>query len=192
LPDLVSLPKSVVYRLSFPFHAEAQHTQSEPGASMKKAVSITVNGKAHHSEIEPRLLLVHYLRDVLDLTGTHIGCETSLCGACTVLVNGQAVKSCTMFAVQADGASVTTIEGMASAGKLHPVQQGFWEHHGLQCGYCTPGMIMAASQLLERNPDPTQDEIRHALEGNLCRCTGYQNIVQAVQCAARKMKGAQA
>ncbi|MFN0166531.1 MAG: (2Fe-2S)-binding protein [Bryobacteraceae bacterium] len=159
---------------------------------MKKAVSITVNGKAHHSEVEPRLLLVHYLRDTLDLTGTHIGCETSLCGACTVLVNGQAVKSCTMFAVQADGSSVTTIEGMASAGKLHPVQQGFWEHHGLQCGYCTPGMIMAASQLLERNPDPTQDEIRHALEGNLCRCTGYQNIVQAVQCAARKMKGAQA
>ncbi len=159
---------------------------------MKKAVSITVNGKAHRSEIEPRLLLVHYLRDILDLTGTHIGCETSLCGACTVLVNGQAVKSCTMFAVQAEGASVTTIEGMASAGKLHPVQQGFWEHHGLQCGYCTPGMIMAASQLLERNPDPTQDEIRHALEGNLCRCTGYQNIVQAVQCAARKMQGAQA
>ena len=139
-------------------------------------------------EIEPRLLLVQYIRDVLNLTGTHVGCETSLCGACTVMVDGQAVKSCTMLAAQADGSTVTTIEGLAQGGELHPVQNGFWEHHGLQCGYCTPGMIMAAAQILQRNPDPTDEEIRHGLEGNLCRCTGYQNIVQAVQCAAKKMK----
>ena len=156
---------------------------------MKKAVNITVNQTAQHHEVEPRLLLVHYLRDVLNLTGTHIGCETSICGACTVLVDDQSVKSCTMFAVQADGASVTTIEGMAAEGKLHAVQEGFWEHHGLQCGYCTPGMIMAASQILDRNSDPSEEEIRHGLEGNLCRCTGYQHIVEAVQFAARKMKG---
>jgi aerobic carbon-monoxide dehydrogenase small subunit len=156
---------------------------------MKKAVNITVNQTAQRHEVEPRLLLVHYLRDVLGLTGTHVGCETSICGACTVLVDDQSVKSCTMFAVQADGASVTTIEGMAANGKLHPVQEGFWEHHGLQCGYCTPGMIMAASQILDRNADPSAEEIRHGLEGNLCRCTGYQNIVEAVQFAARKMKG---
>jgi carbon-monoxide dehydrogenase small subunit len=157
---------------------------------MKKAVTISVNGTTHHSEVEPRLLLVHYLRDVLALTGTHIGCETSICGACTVMVDGQAVKSCTMFAVQADGANVTSIEGLAAAGSLHPVQEGFWEHHGLQCGYCTPGMIMSGAQILQRNPDPTQDEIRHGLEGNLCRCTGYQHIVEAVQYAARKAKAA--
>ena len=156
---------------------------------MKKAVSIDVNGMAHRDEVEPRLLLVHYLRDVLALTGTHVGCETSICGACTVILDGQAVKSCTMFAVQADGASVTTIEGLAANGQLHPVQQGFWEQHGLQCGYCTPGMIMAAAQLLNRNPDPSQAEIRHGLEGNLCRCTGYQHIVEAVQHAARNTKG---
>jgi aerobic carbon-monoxide dehydrogenase small subunit len=156
---------------------------------MKKAISINVNQTAHRHEVEPRLLLVHYLREVLGLTGTHIGCETSICGACTVIVNGQSVKSCTMFAVQADGASVTTIEGMAVNGHLHPVQEGFWEQHGLQCGYCTPGMIMAAAQILERNPDPSEEEIRHGLEGNLCRCTGYQNIVAAVQHASRKMKG---
>ena len=155
---------------------------------MKKTINVTVNGASHQNEIEPRMLLVHYLRDALGLTGTHIGCETSLCGACTVLVDGQAVKSCTLLAVQTDGSKVTTIEGFAAEGKLHPVQQGFWEHHGLQCGYCTPGMIVAAAQLLERNPDPTEEEIRHGLEGNLCRCTGYQHIVQAVQCAARKMK----
>jgi carbon-monoxide dehydrogenase small subunit len=155
---------------------------------MKKPVTITVNGMAHHDEVEPRLLLVHYLRDVLALTGTHVGCETSICGACTVILDGQAVKSCTMFAVQADGASVTTIEGLATNGQLHPVQEGFWEQHGLQCGYCTPGMIMAAAQLLNRNPDPSQAEIRHGLEGNLCRCTGYQHIVDAVQYAARKEK----
>jgi aerobic carbon-monoxide dehydrogenase small subunit len=155
-------------------------------AEMKKAISINVNGATHENEVEPRLLLVHYLRDVLGLTGTHVGCETSLCGACTVIVDGQAVKSCTLFAVQADGASVTTIEGLASNGKLDPVQQGFWEHHGLQCGYCTPGMIIAAKQIIERNPNPTQEEIRHGLEGNLCRCTGYQHIVEAVEYAAKK------
>ncbi len=155
---------------------------------MKKSINVTVNGVTHQNEIEPRLLLVQYIRDVLNLTGTHVGCETSLCGACTVMVDGQAVKSCTMLAAQADGSTVTTIEGLAQGGELHPVQNGFWEHHGLQCGYCTPGMIMAAAQILQRNPDPTDEEIRHGLEGNLCRCTGYQNIVQAVQCAAKKMK----
>ena len=153
---------------------------------MKKAVLINVNGTVRRSEVEPRLLLVHYLRDVLGLTGTHVGCETSLCGACTVLLDGQAVKSCTVFAVQADGAQVTTIEGLSSDGELHPMQQGFWECHGLQCGYCTPGMIIAAAQLLERNSDPTREEIRHGLDGNLCRCTGYQHIVEAVEYAARK------
>jgi carbon-monoxide dehydrogenase small subunit len=154
---------------------------------MKKSVSINVNGTAHQSEVEPRLLLVHYLREVLSLTGTHIGCETSICGACTVMVDGQSVKSCTMFAVQADGANVTTIEGLARDGELHAVQEGFWERHGLQCGYCTPGMIISAAQLLDRNPDPSREDIRHALEGNLCRCTGYQHIVEAVEYAARKM-----
>jgi len=153
---------------------------------MKRAISVNVNGAAYQHEVEPRLLLVHYLRDVLNLTGTHIGCETSLCGACTVMIDGQAVKSCTMFAVQADGADITTIEGLAQNGGLHPVQEGFWEKHGLQCGYCTPGMIMTAAQLLDRNPDPSQEEIRHGLEGNLCRCTGYQHIVEAVEHAAKK------
>lgn len=155
---------------------------------MKQAISINVNGVDHASEVEPRLLLVHYLRDVLELTGTHVGCETSICGACTILVDGQAVKSCTMFAVQADGSNVTTIEGFATNGDLHPVQEGFWEHHGLQCGYCTPGMIVAASQIIDRNPNPTREEIRHGLEGNLCRCTGYQHIVEAVEYAAKKAK----
>lgn len=154
---------------------------------MSNTINVTVNGVSHKSEVEPRTLLVHYLRETLNLTGTHVGCETSLCGACTVLVDGQAVKSCTLFAVQADGARITTIEGMAAEGKLHPMQEAFWEHHGLQCGYCTPGMIMTAAQILERNPDPSDEEIRHGLEGNLCRCTGYQHIVQAVQCAAKKM-----
>jgi carbon-monoxide dehydrogenase small subunit len=163
-------------------------TQTKRGASVKKPIAITVNGVAHQNEVEPRLLLVHYLRDDLGLTGTHVGCETSICGACTVILDGQSVKSCTMFAVQADGANVTTIEGMAVSGDLHPVQEGFWEKHGLQCGYCTPGMIMSAAQMLDRNPDPTVDEIRHGLEGNLCRCTGYQHIVEAVQYASRKMK----
>ena len=157
---------------------------------MKKAITLTVNGVARSHEVEPRMLLVHYLRDVRGLTGTHVGCETSICGACTVLLDGQAVKSCTVFAVQAEGCQVTTIEGMATSGQLHPVQEGFWEKHGLQCGYCTPGMIMAAAQLLARNPEPGDDEIRHGLEGNLCRCTGYQNIIEAVRYAAGKMKAA--
>ena len=153
------------------------------------SVSITVNGKVRKAHVEPRLLLAHFLREQLNLTGTHIGCETSICGACTVMVDGKSVKSCTMFAVQVDGAEVKTIEGLAVNGELHPVQQGFWEQHGLQCGYCTPGMIIAAAQMLDRNPDPTEEEIRHGLEGNLCRCTGYQHIVEAVQFAARQMKG---
>ena len=153
---------------------------------MKKTISMEVNGKTYTNEVEPRLLLVHYLRDVLGLTGTHVGCETSLCGACTILLNGQAVKSCTVFAIQANGAEITTIEGLAANGNLHPVQEGFWECHGLQCGYCTTGMIMASAQIIERNPNPTQDEIRHGLDGNLCRCTGYQHIVEAVEYAAKK------
>ena len=156
---------------------------------MKKAINLSVNGVPHTDEVEPRMLLVHYLRDVLDLTGTHVGCETSLCGACTVMLDGQAVKSCTVFAVQADGASVTTIEGLAKNGELHPVQEGFWEKHGLQCGYCTPGMIMTAAQLLDRNADPSREEICHGLEGTLCRCTGYQHIIEAVQYAAKKAAG---
>ncbi len=150
-------------------------------------VRINLNGAWREDDVEPRLLLVHYLREVAGLTGTHIGCETSICGACTVLLNGEAVKSCTLFAVQADGAQVTTIEGLAADGKLHPLQQAFWEEHGLQCGFCTPGMILAAHQLLCRSPHPTQSEIRRGLEGNLCRCTGYQHIVQAVESAATKM-----
>jgi carbon-monoxide dehydrogenase small subunit len=153
---------------------------------MKQAISINVNGVDHAGEVEPRLLLVHYLRDVLALTGTHVGCETSICGACTILLDGQAVKSCTMFAVQADGSNITTIEGLAANGALHPVQEGFWECHGLQCGYCTPGMILTSTQIIDRNPNPSRDEIRHGLEGNLCRCTGYQHIVEAVEYAAKK------
>ncbi|HXF76817.1 MAG TPA: (2Fe-2S)-binding protein [Methylomirabilota bacterium] len=154
----------------------------------KKRVSITVNGVAHRHEVEPRLLLAHYLRDVLGLTGTHIGCDTSICGACTVMLNGAAVKSCTMLAVQADGADLLTIEGLAQGDQLHPIQEAFWECHGLQCGFCTPGMILSAYQLLERNPKPTEKEIRHALDGNLCRCTGYQHIIDAIQTAARRIK----
>ena len=155
---------------------------------MKKTVTMTVNGEQHINEVEPRLLLVLYLRDVLQLTGTHVGCETSLCGACTVMLNGQAVKSCTVLAVQADGGEVLTVEGLEKDGQLHPLQDGFWEEHGLQCGYCTPGMIMASYQLLQRHPNPTDEQIRHGLEGNLCRCTGYQHIVKAVQHAALRMK----
>jgi carbon-monoxide dehydrogenase small subunit len=151
---------------------------------MSIPVRLRVNGSSRQHDVEPRLLLVHLLRDVCGLTGTHVGCETSICGACTVLVDGQAVKSCTMFAVQADGCEVTTIEGLADNGALHPVQQGFWERHGLQCGYCTPGMIMASVQLLARNAQPSRDEIRHAIDGNLCRCTGYSHIVDAVEYAA--------
>jgi carbon-monoxide dehydrogenase small subunit len=151
---------------------------------MKVPVSIKVNGVERSHEVEPRLLLVHYLRDMLDMTGTNIGCDTSQCGACTVHLDGMAVKSCTVLAVQADGSSVTTIEGLAQNGNLHPMQQAFWDHHGLQCGYCTPGMIMAAVKLIENNPSVTDEEIRHGLEGNLCRCTGYENIVKSVKAAA--------
>lgn len=152
-------------------------------------ISVTVNGRTHRGDVEPRTLLVHYLREHLNLTGTHIGCDTSQCGACVVLVNGVTVKSCTLLAVQADGAHITTIEGLAQEGKLHALQEGFWERHGLQCGFCTPGMIMAAYDLLQQNPNPTEEQIRHGLEGNLCRCTGYQNIVRAVQYAAAKLRG---
>ena len=151
-----------------------------------RRVTVTVNGEEHTADIEPRLLLAHLLRQGLGLTGTHIGCDTTNCGACTVLVDGTAVKSCTMLAVQADGRQVTTVEGMAQAGELHPVQEGFREEHALQCGFCTPGMMMSAMALLERNPDPTEEEVRWALSGNLCRCTGYQNIVKAVLWAAAK------
>ena len=150
------------------------------------SVRVNVNGEAHESEVEPRLLLVHYLRDVLGLTGTHVGCDTTNCGACTVHLDGESVKSCTVLAVQADGAAVRTIEGMSSDGELHPLQQAFWDNHGLQCGYCTPGMIMAAADLLKRNPNPSEEEVRHGLEGNLCRCTGYHNIVKSVLDAAGK------
>lgn len=152
-------------------------------------VSMTVNGRSVAAEVEPRTLLVHFLREQLNLTGTHIGCETGYCGACTILVNDSTTKSCTMLAVQADGATITTIEGLANDGELHPVQEGFWERHGLQCGYCTPGMIMSAVGLLADNPSPSEDEIRHGIEGNLCRCTGYHNIVKAIEYAAAKMRG---
>ncbi|HYX91995.1 MAG TPA: (2Fe-2S)-binding protein [Myxococcaceae bacterium] len=154
------------------------------------SVTVTVNGAKQTREVEPRMLLVHFLRDTLGLTGTHVGCDTSQCGACTVLLDGDAVKSCSLFAVQANQRAITTIEGLAQDGKLHPLQEGFWEQHGLQCGFCTPGMIMSACQLLNRNPQPAESEIRAALEGNLCRCTGYHNIVKAVQYAARKMAAA--
>ena len=150
-------------------------------------IHVKVNGTSHTSEVEPRLLLVHYLRDVLNLTGTHVGCDTSQCGACTIMVNGRSTKACNMFAVQADGAEVLTIEGLAKDGKLHPIQEGFWEKHGLQCGFCTPGMIMTAYQMLQRYPNPTEEQIRHQLEGNLCRCTGYHNIVKAIEWAAEHM-----
>ncbi len=149
-------------------------------------VALNVNGVEHELAVEPRLLLVHALRDQLGLTGTHVGCDTSNCGACTVHMNGEAVKSCTIFAVQADGAEVTTIEGLGTEDDLHPMQEAFWNNHGLQCGYCTPGMIMASTALLSENPDPTENEVRHALEGNLCRCTGYHNIIKAVLDAASK------
>jgi carbon-monoxide dehydrogenase small subunit len=154
---------------------------------MAKNLSITVNGSERRAAVEPRLLLVHFLRENAGLTGTHVGCETSLCGACTVLLDGRAVKSCTVLAVQADGHNVTTVEGLAQGDKLHAIQEGFWEEHGLQCGFCTPGMIMCSHDLLERHSSPSESEIREAINGNLCRCTGYQNIVAAVRTASRKM-----
>jgi aerobic carbon-monoxide dehydrogenase small subunit len=147
-------------------------------------ISLTINGNNFSHDVEPRLLLIHYLRETVGLTGPHIGCETSLCGACTIELNGKAVKSCTMFAVQADGANLVTIEGLATDGKLHAMQEAFWNQHGAQCGFCTPGMIMTSKQILDRNPDPSEQEIRHGLEGNICRCTGYQHIVNAVKAAA--------
>ena len=156
------------------------------------AISMTVNGKVRKAQVEPRLLLVHFLREQLNLTGTHIGCDTSQCGACTVLVDGRSVKSCTLFAVQADGSAITTIEGLARDGELHPMQEGFWEEHGLQCGFCTPGMILSAVNLLADTPRPTEREIREGIAGNFCRCTGYQHIVNAIQHAAGKMGAAAA
>lgn len=152
-------------------------------------VSITVNGRTRVADVEPRMLLVHFLREHLNLTGTHVGCDTSQCGACTVFIDGRSAKSCTVFAVQADGSEVQTIEGLATDGRLHPMQEAFWEEHGLQCGYCTPGMIMSAVTLLKENPHPSEQEIREGLDGNLCRCTGYQHIVNAVQHAAAKGEG---
>ena len=157
---------------------------------MSTRIHVTVNGVEYSHFVEPRLLLVNYLRDVLRLTGTHVGCDTSSCGACTIHVNGKATKCCTMLAVQADGCQITTIEGMSHNGELHPLQEGFNECHGLQCGFCTPGMIMTAADLLQHNPQPTEQDIRHALEGNFCRCTGYHNIVKSVQYAAKKISEA--
>ena len=153
---------------------------------MKRTIALSINGKSHADEVEPRLLLIHYLREMASLTGPHIGCETSTCGACTVMLDGKAVKSCTIFAVQADGRKILTIEGLATNGKLDPLQEAFWNEHGLQCGFCTPGMILTAKQLLNDNPNPTDEEIRKSIEGNLCRCTGYQHIVNAVKAAAAK------
>ncbi|MCI0338219.1 MAG: (2Fe-2S)-binding protein [Acidobacteria bacterium] len=155
---------------------------------MRVNISLSINGIKHEADVEPRLLLVHFIRDLVGLTGTHIGCETSICGACTVFLDGKPVKSCTILAVQADGTEITTIEGLAKNGQFHPVQEGFWECHGLQCGFCTTGMIMAVCGLLQENPQPTEEQIRHGLEGNLCRCTGYQHIVDSVQYAANKLK----
>jgi carbon-monoxide dehydrogenase small subunit len=152
-------------------------------------IAMTVNGRKVGGDVDPRTLLVHFIRENLNLTGTHIGCETSYCGACTVMLGGRTIKSCTMLAVAADGAEITTIEGLAQDGQLHPVQEGFWERHGLQCGYCTPGMIMAAVGLLQENRNPSEEEIRHGIEGNLCRCTGYHNIVKAIEYAGAKMRG---
>jgi aerobic carbon-monoxide dehydrogenase small subunit len=157
---------------------------------VKQTVTVAVNGQSRSAEVEPRLLLVHFLRETLGLTGTHVGCDTTGCGACTVLVDGVPVKSCTMFAVQVDGRAVTTVEGLPSDGQLHPLQEGFKEEHGLQCGFCTPGMLLVTAALLEENPDPTDEEVRWAISGNICRCTGYQNIVRAVQWAAEKKRSA--
>lgn len=156
---------------------------------MKKEITVTVNGTSHTLEVEPRLLLVHLIREVLSMTGTHIGCDTSSCGACTILMNGKSIKSCTVLAVQANGKEITTVEGLAPEGEMHPLQEGFKENHGLHCGFCTPGMLMRASELLANNPNPTEEEIRWGISGNLCRCTGYNNIVKAIQYAGAKMRG---
>jgi len=154
---------------------------------MEKTIKVTVNGEAHERSVEPRMLLVHFLRETLGLTGTHIGCESSVCGACTVMLEGRTVKSCTVLAVQANGKSVDTIESIAQNGEMHAIQEGFWNEHGLQCGFCTPGMIMSVQQLLNDNPDPSREQIRHGIDGNLCRCTGYQHIVKAVESVAKAM-----
>jgi carbon-monoxide dehydrogenase small subunit len=151
-------------------------------------ITVTINGEQQTRTVDARTLLVHFIRENLGLTGTHIGCDTTSCGACTISVDGEAIKSCTVFAVQADGATIETVEGLAAGGKLHPLQEGFWERHGLQCGFCTPGMLISARALLTRNPNPTEDEIRHGISGNLCRCTGYNKIVQAIQYAAEKLR----
>ncbi|CAA9543496.1 MAG: Aerobic carbon monoxide dehydrogenase (quinone), small chain [uncultured Thermomicrobiales bacterium] len=170
--------------------ATATTGSASTDGAMSMRITVSVNGTERRAEVEPRLLLVHFLREHLGLTGTHVGCDTSQCGACVVNLDGQTVKSCTVLAVQADGSAVTTIEGLAKDGELHPVQEGFWAKHGLQCGFCTPGMILSAAALLERNPDPSEDEIEHAIEGNFCRCTGYLNIVRSVQHAAGLMRQA--
>ncbi len=159
-----------------------------PAQGGLQMVKVNINGVDYERAVEPRLLLVHFIRDVVELTGTHVGCETSNCGACTILFNGKSVKSCTMFAVQANGTKIETIEGLAKGGELHPIQNAFWENHGLQCGFCTPGMIMQAYWLLKENPNPTEDEIKMGLTGNLCRCTGYQNIIKSVKAAAEEMR----
>ncbi len=155
----------------------------------RASITVNVNGQQHSAEVEPRLLLVHFLREDLNLTGTHIGCDTSNCGACTVILDGAAVKSCTVLAIQADGASIETVEGLEQGGQLHPLQEGFWQEHGLQCGFCTPGMLMVSHALLQANPSPTEDDIRRGISGNLCRCTGYVNIVKAIQYGAAKLRG---
>src|ERR1022692_2948831 len=178
-------PHPLAFLRKFSHHHIPQAT-TKGWVQMKRKITLKINGKPFTAEVEPRMLLIHYLREVAGFTGPHIGCETSICGACTVALDGKIVKSCTMFAVQADGREVVTIEGLASNGDLHPMQEAFWNQHGLQCGFCTPGMIMASRQLLERNPHPTDEEIRHSLDGNLCRCTGYQHIVNAVKEAADK------
>ena len=164
---------------------------TQTAAPTKRAISVVVNGQRRAAEVEPRLLLVHFLRDTLALAGTHVGCDTTSCGACAVLLDGVPIKSCTMFAVQADGRQVTTVEGLATGAQLHPLQEGFKEEHGLQCGYCTPGMLLVSAALLAENPNPTEEQIRWAISGNLCRCTGYQNIVKAVQWAANKLSSTQ-
>jgi len=190
-PQLADIGELLVSRRRGPRLDEEGSTQQMADTMVAPnlvTVTMTVNGKEYTQAVEPRTLLVHFIRENLGLTGTHIGCDTSSCGACTVHMDGSSVKSCTVLAVQADGAQITTIEGLGSADNLHPVQEGFWEMHGVQCGYCTPGMIMAGVSLLKRNPNPSEEEIRHALEGNICRCTGYQNIVKAIQWAADKMQ----
>lgn len=161
---------------------------SVPEPIERKRIRIKVNGVDYEADVEPRLLLVHFIRDIAGLTGTHVGCDTTNCGACTVILNGKSVKSCTMFAIQADGAEIITVEGLAKDGKLHPIQQAFWDHHGLQCGFCTPGFIMQAYWLLKENPSPTEQEVREGISGNLCRCTGYQNIVKAIMAAAEAIR----